>query len=389
MARNPLHTRLCDMLDIEYPIMLAGMGGMGGPVAGPELAAAVSNAGGLGVLGCAFLSAQKVQAMIRKTKSLTSKPFAVDTVLPSEIPQLGTTAEIKAELPTALKAESTSTSTSASTEQTDFVEKLKQELGIPELAGPGGYLSKMAEETIWTDAQFKEQLEVILEERVPVYAAGLGNPGPYVDEFHARGMKVIGMVGNVRTARRVASSGVDIIVAQGTEAGGHNSRVATMPLVPQVVDAVSPIPVVAAGGIGDGRGLVAALALGAVGVWCGTVFLATQEAIYEDYHKQRILESTEDDTVVSKVITGKRARYLKNRLIDAWDRSGLATLPMPLQPIAILPIMDSAYEARLADIVPAPAGQVCGMIRQLKPARQVVEEMVQGALKTLDALSPS
>jgi len=384
MAKNPLHTRLCDMLDIEYPIMLAGMGGMGGPVAGPELVAAVSNAGGLGVLGCAFLSAQKVQDMIRKTKSLTGKPFAVDTVLPSEVAQLGTTAEIKAELPTSLKAESTS----ASTEQTDFIDKLRQELGIPELKGPGGYLSKMAEETIWTDAQFKEQLEVILEERVPVYAAGLGNPGPYVDEFHARGMKVIGMVGNVRTARRVASSGVDIIVAQGTEAGGHNSRVATMPLIPQVVDAVSPIPVVAAGGIGDGRGLVAALALGAVGVWCGTVFLATHEAIYEDYHKQRMLESTEDDTVVSKVITGKRARYLKNRLIDAWDKSGLATLPMPLQPMVILPILDAAYEARTADIVPAPAGQICGMIQQLKPARQVVEEMVQGALKTLDALCP-
>jgi len=381
---NPLRTKLCDMLDIEYPIMLAGMGGMGGPVAGPELVAAVSNAGGLGVLGCAFLSAQKVKDMIRKTKSLTSKPFAVDTVLPSEVPQLGSTAEIKAELPTAFKADSPS----ASTEHTDFIEKLSQELGIPKLTGPGGYISKMAEETIWTDDQFKEQLEVILEERVPVYAAGLGNPGPYVDEFHVRGIKVIGMVGNVRTAQRVARSGVDIIVAQGTEAGGHNSRVATMPLIPQVVDAVSPIPVVAAGGIGDGRGLVAALALGAVGVWCGTVFLATHEAIYEDYHKQRILESTEDDTVVSKVITGKSARYLKNRLIDAWDKSGLPTLPMPLQPIALIPIIDSAYEMRLADVVPAPAGQLVGMIKELKPAKQVVEEMVAGALQTLERLSP-
>jgi NAD(P)H-dependent flavin oxidoreductase YrpB (nitropropane dioxygenase family) len=159
-----------------------------------------------------------------------------------------------------------------------------------------------------------------------------------------------------------------------------------MVLIPQVVDAVSPVPVVAGGGIGDGRGLVAALALGAAGVWCGTAFLATHEAIYEGYHKQKLLESTEDDTMVSKVITGKQARYLKNRLIAAWDRAGLPTLPMPMQSIAIIPILDGAYEANMADIVPAPAGQIVGMIKELKPAKQVVEEIVAGALQVLGRL---
>jgi NAD(P)H-dependent flavin oxidoreductase YrpB (nitropropane dioxygenase family) len=364
------------MLDIEYPIILAGMGGMGGPVSGPELTAAVSNAGGLGVLGCAFLQPEQIRDLIRQTRSLTDKPFGVDTVLPGEMPQSGTASEIKLELP------------AHHVEEASFVDKLMEELGIPEPKREGTVnLAEIAENTAWSADLFNEQIEVIIEERVPVYAAGLGDPGHWVDECHKRGIKVIGVVGHTRAARRVSKSGVDIIVAQGIESGGHTSRIATFPLVPQVVDTVAPIPVVAAGGIGDGRGLVAALALGAVGVWCGTVFVATQESIYEDYLKERIVNETEDDTVVSRVITGKRARYLKNRLIDAWEKSGQPTLPMPLQPMVIMPILDGAYDARMADIVPAPAGQITGMIKELKPAGQVVKDMVQGALQVLEGLS--
>ena len=378
MKRNALRTRLCDMLDIKYPIILAGMGGMGGPVSGPELVAAVSNAGGLGILGCAFLSPRKIDEMIRKTKSLTDKPFGVDTIIPPEVPLTGTTAEFKAELP--------SLAPSVSADESDVIEKLRKELGVPVPSGGQGYLTKIADDTVWSQEAFKEQVEVIIEHRVPVWAAALGDPAPYAKECHAKGIKIIGVVASVRGARRLVKSGADIIVASGTESGGHNSRIGTMVLIPQVVDAVSPIPVVAGGGIGDGRGLVAALALGAVGVWCGTAFLATFEAIFEDYHKQKILESTEDDTMVSKVITGKQARYLKNRLIAAWDKAGLPTLPMPMQSIAIIPILDGAYEAQMADIVPAPAGQIVGMIKELKPAKQVVEEMVAVALQVLAKL---
>jgi len=374
MAKNPLRTRLCDMLDIKYPIILAGMGGMGGPTSGPELVAAVSNAGGLGVLGCAFLSPRKIDEMIRKTKSLTDKPFGVDTIIPPEVPQTGTTAEFQAELP------------SVATDEPDVIEKLRKELGVPVPSGGRGYLANMAEDAIWSQEDFKRQVEVIMEHRVPVWAAALGDPAPWTKECHARGIKIIGVVASVRGARRLVRSGADIIVASGAESGGHNSRIGTMVLIPQVVDAVAPVPVVAGGGIGDGRGLVAALALGAVGVWCGTVFLGTFEAIYEDYHKQKILESTEDDTVMSKVITGKQARYLKNRLIAAWDKAGLPTLPMPMQSIAIIPILDGAYEAKMADIVPAPAGQIVGMIKELKSAKQVVEDMVAGALQVLEKL---
>ncbi len=378
MAKNALRTRLCDMLDIKYPIILAGMGGMGGPVSGPELVAAVSNAGGLGILGCAFLSPHKVEEMIRKTRQLTDKPFGVDTLLPPDIPLTGTTAELQAELP--------SLTHPAAADEPDVIEKLRQELGVPAPSGGKGYLGKIADDTVWSEEDLKRQVEVIMEYRVPVWAAALGDPAPYVKECHARGIKIIGVVASVRGARRLVRSGVDIIVASGAEAGGHNSRIGTMVLIPQVVDAVSPVPVVAGGGIGDGRGLVAALALGAVGVWCGTAFLGTYEAIYEGYHKQKLLESTEDDTMVSKVITGKQARYLKNRLIEAWDKARLPTLPMPMQSISIIPVLDGAYEANMADIVPAPAGQIVGMIKELKPAKQVIQEMVAGALQVLGSL---
>jgi nitronate monooxygenase len=374
MKQDALRTRLCDMLDIKYPIMLAGMGGMGGPVSGPELVAAVSNAGGFGVLGCAFLSPRKVDDMIRKTKALTDKPFGVDTIIPQEVPQTGTTVEMQAELP------------AVSTDEPDVIEKLRVELGVPKPSGGRGYLADMAEDTVWTHEAFNEQVEVILEHRVAAWAAGLGDPGPWIPACHARGIKVIGVIASVRGARRLVRSGADIIVASGTESGGHNSRIGTMVLIPQVVDAIAPVPVVAGGGIGDGRGLVAALALGAEGVWCGSAFLPTHEALFEDYHKHKILESTEDDTVVSKVITGKQARYLKNRLVEAWHNAGLPTLPMPLQPITIIPILDGAYEAKMADIVPAPAGQVVGMAKEIRPAKKVVEDMVAGALEALERL---
>jgi nitronate monooxygenase len=381
MAKDPLRTRLCEMFDIEYPVMLAGMGGISGPISGPELVAAVSNAGGLGVLGCVFMSPQDMDEMIRKTKSLTDRPFGVDTVLPAEVPRKGTTAEFKTDL------------FSLGREQEELVRRLVKELGVegPQTseaeAAPVTPISAQADDKAWSGDLFRQQIEVILEHRVAAYAAGLGDPGPFVDELHARGTKVIGVVGHVRAARRVAGAGVDLIVAQGTEAGGHNSRIATMPLVPQVVDAVSPVPVAAAGGIGDGRGLVAALALGAVGVWCGTVFTTTRESLFEDYLKQNIFNGTEDDTVVTKVFSGKRMRVMKNALVEAWDRSGVPALPMPLQSISILPLMDGAFKDRRADIIPTPAGQILGMVKGSKSARQVIENMMESARSVIAQLS--
>src|SRR5581483_10028139 len=260
MARYSLHTAICDILGIEYPVILAGMGPTagrgGGAAATAPLVAAVSNAGGLGVLGGAGSTPEELREEIRKVRSLTDKPFGVDLLLPSNLVRPVSPSPA---LPQRIGEGATDWRAQIPQEYWDAINGLKAQFGIPEVQregpAPGG--------GAW---RIEDQVQVVLDERVPVFASGLGNPAPYVPPCRDLGIKVIALVGNVKNARRVADSGADIVVAQGHEAGGHTGRIGTLALVPQVVDAVAPVPVVAAGGIGDGRGLAAALALGAHGV---------------------------------------------------------------------------------------------------------------------------
>ena len=361
MGRASLHTPLCDRLGIRYPILLAGMG----RISCPELAAAVSNAGGLGILGGAPLRAETLNEWIEQTRRLTSAPFGVDTLLPARVPRGGARGELKQRISEAHR---------------EFARRFKERHGIPEPARDG-----LAHELSWewTHDFFARQLEVIMDQRVPVYAAGLGDPSPFVPDFHARGVQVLGIAGNVKHVRRMHDGGVDVIVAQGTEAGGHNGRIGTMALVPQAVDAAGDTPVVAAGGIADGRGLAAALALGALGVWCGTVFCATHEAALSGFLKEAMLESDEEGTVVSRAVTGKPMRQLWNRWVDEFEASGLEPLPMPYQMLLSAPIMAGAGRVRAKDICATAAGQVVGMLHDVRPAAEVVREMVGQAAAIL------
>jgi len=355
MSRPVLRTELCHILDIEYPIILAGMG----EASGPELVAAVSNAGGLGILGAALLGGDDLVAAIEKIRKLTSKPFGVDTLLPSSVPGEGEIRAKRGELPT---------------KHFEFAREFKQRHDLPEPQHRWPRLSKDF---------FTKQIEIILEMRVPVYAAGLGNPASMVDTAHAQGMKVMAVAGNTKHVRRMREAGLDIIVAQGTDAGGHNSRIGTMALIPQAVDAAMPTPLVAAGGIADGRGLAAALALGACGVWVGTAFLATPESKIPQYQKEALLRASEEDTMVSKALTGKPSRHIKNLWSQEFDASGLAPLPMPFQGMISASIMLAAEENQRADVYSGFAGQVAGMIDQIRPAAKVVEDMVGQAHQIL------
>jgi len=200
-------------------------------------------------------------------------------------------------------------------------------------------------------------------------------------------MTIMAVIGAVRHARRVVEGGTDIVVAQGTEGGGHTGRIATMALVPQVVDAVAPVPVVAAGGIADGRGLVAALALGACGVWVGTRFVATKEAFGHDNYKLKIVESTEDGTVVTRAFTGKDCRVIKNRYAEQWeDRQG-ELKPFPYQMMVDSAKMDAAVIHGRTDLGIMPAGQISGAIHEVKPAGDVVREMMEEAEEVLARLA--
>ncbi len=233
----------------------------------------------------------------------------------------------------------------------------------------------------------REQVQAVLEERVALFAAALGEPGWVVPLASAAGTLVLGLAGSARNAQRQKAAGVDLIVAQGGEAGGHTGTVGTMVLVPEIVDAVAPLPVLAAGGIVDGRTVAAALALGAQGVWVGTAFLMSEESGLYPEHKRQIAAARSEDFVVTRAYTGKTARDVKNPLIERWERSGLSPLPMPLQWILWREVRAAALAAGRYDLLNNPAGQGGGRLRDVRPAAAIVEDLVRGAVEALDRLA--
>jgi enoyl-[acyl-carrier protein] reductase II len=319
-TRSALHTPLCDLLGIRYPICQAGMAF----VARSGLAAAVSSAGGLGVITAAHGTPAQLRDEIRRVRDLTDKPFGVDVLF----------ATIRV----------------AGDEVEQFTEQVKG----------------------WVDVTF--------EERVPVLIAGLGNPGPATAEAHKLGIKVMALCGNVKQARDHAANGVDVVIAQGHEAGGHTGRIGGMVLIPAVVDAVAPTLVVAAGGVADGRGLAASLALGAVGVWMGTRFIATHEAFGHDNYKKKIVAIDEEGTVVHRGATGKPCRAIRNDFTREWEKRTAEILPFPLQAQRVgFPAAIRAREEGDVEHGHAACGQSAGLISGIIPARDLIERMVAQA----------
>lgn len=376
MTRPTLRTEFCDRVGIEYPVVLAGMGpvaGTGSPTANAELVSAVSNAGGLGVLGGVGYSPDGLREEIRKIRSLTDKPFGVDLLLASTFliprgrPERPAAPAPPIQLPK---------------EHVEAVERIAKELDL-ELKkappGPGGMGSWIEEGKSWAGSQ----MEVVLEEEVPVFASGLGSPGPFAEALKANGTTVLALVGNVRGAQQVAAAGADYVVAQGTEAGGHTGRIGTLALLPQVMDAVAPTPVLAAGGIASGRALAGVIATGAVAAWCGTAFLVSEEANQPDLQKQRILDAQAEDTIVTRLYSGKTMRNISNPMIEAWEREGLMALPMGTQAMLIRDLEYSAREAGRHDLLMNAAGQTSGMLHSRRPAAEILEEMVTEAAEIL------
>lgn len=344
-----LRTPVCDLFGIEYPIFAAGMGG----VTLAPLAAAVSAAGGLGVLGATFHTPDQLREEIRAVRRTTDRPFGVDLLIPTDIPP-----DISARPIPPFPA---------------FLKDL-----LPEVEGLRG-----APPPPLTLELARAQVAVTLAERVPVLVSALGTPEWLVRDAHAAGTKVISLVGNVRQARRLAEIGVDCIVAQGLEAGGHVGTVTTVVLVPGVVDAVS-VPVLAAGGIGDGRGVAAALMLGAQGAWIGTRFLATVESSAHDNHKKRILDVDEEGTMVSRSYTGKPSRVLRNRFTARWKGHDAEILPMPWQRIWVEPLVAPAKAAGMVDLANFPTGQGAGAISDIPHAAEVFDRLVTETVQALE-----
>lgn len=357
-----LHSSICELFSIKYPIVLAGMG----DASTPELAAAVSNVGGLGVLGAAACGPAELREWIQRTRSLTSKPFAVDTLLPASVRRAAEGGQDEIYLSDLVPEYQ------AMARQFMIDQKLKK----APLAKPR---QALGEPTIFSKEFFEAQMAVIIEEKVPVYASGLGNPGPWMDQFRAYGAKVMAVVGAVRHAIQVKGSGLDAIVAQGHDGGGHNSPVGTMALIPQVVDAVGDLPVLGAGGITDGRGVAAAMMLGAQGAWVGSAFLVAEESGILPHQKQSIIDASEEGTVVSRSVTGKPARIIRSKWTEYWHNSNKQPLPMPYQGMVAGPVLRAGDHVGRGDINPGFAGQGIGMINKIRPAADIFADLVAGA----------
>lgn len=351
---SPLKTPLCDVLGIEVPIITAGMA----EAAGVDLAIAVSNAGGLGVMGCTMDSPEKLREKIRAVRQKCDRPFGVDLLLPPNVSlEMVKNEDLLDQIPAAHR---------------EYREKLRKMFNIASLAEGDHHV-------LGTGAL--EQLEVLFEEKVPVFVSGLGSPAFMMERARAQGMKVMGVVGNVKNARRVASAGVDAVIAQGSEGGGHTGLVGTFALLPQVVDAVAPMPVVAAGSVTDGRGLAAALVFGCQAVWVGTRFLASNEAAIPQWKKEAIVAATEESTVRSRSYTGKPARMIKNAWTEQWEKGGVEPLPMPLQGALINPLLNAV--SNRPDVQANAAGQGIGLIQDIKPAAEIVADMMRDAERAL------
>ena len=321
-----LHTRLCDFLGIEYPIICAPMGF----VTGPELAAAVSNAGRLGIMSFSGNPPEALRQEIRRLRKMTDKPFGVNLLLHYPV---------------------------------------------------------------------EEHVKVCIEERIPILSFFWGDPSPYVELEHAEGIKVFHQIGSVEAAQKAVKAGVDVIIAQGVEAGGHiEGEVTTVAIVPRVVDAVSPTPVVASGGIADARGLVAALALGAEAVAIGTLFLATEESNAHSIYKQKVLGASQKDTVRTTLFghgwPNAPHRTLRTPFVEEWlsqeergnesrpdepiiGETRIAGQPVPVQRFrGFPPSKDATGDIESMNFL---MGQGVGLVNEVKPAAEIVRELVDGA----------
>jgi nitronate monooxygenase len=346
-----LATSACQLLGITKPIILAGMGA----AASPALAAAVSNAGGLGVIGAADLTPDRLNEAIEQVRKATSQPFGVDTLIPSGNPETLTLDDMLQRIPEAY---------------VQAAREIRQEYGLPDIPMP--VLRP------WFSKDFhRSQMDVILAQKVPVYAAGLGNPAPFVDSLHKRGTIVLGLVGNVRNAEAVAAGGADAVVAQGYDAGGHTGNIGTLSLVPSVVAAVgNRIPVIAAGGISTGRALLAVLALGAGAAWIGTRFLATEEAGIPRGQRDQLLGLGSDDLTLTKYRTGKQAHIVRTPVFAEFERRGLPPLRMPEMRFLADLVFDAAEAAGRYDLAPSFAGQGVYALRSIQRATDVVDDLM-------------
>ncbi|MFG3256287.1 NAD(P)H-dependent flavin oxidoreductase [Streptomyces sp. NPDC048172] len=360
-----MQTELSSRLGVEHAVF--------GFTPFPAVAAALTRAGGFGVLGAVrYTSPDELRRDLDWMEAHTDGlPYGLDVVMPAKKVEGVTEADVEAMIPEAHR---------------QYVRETLAKHGVPEMpeGEEGGWRI-----TGWMENVARTQLDVAFDYPVKLLANALGPPPPdVVARAHERGIPVAALAGSARHARRHQEAGIDIVVAQGYEAGGHTGEIATMVLTPEVVRAVDPLPVLAAGGIGSGEQLAAALALGAQGGWLGSVWLTTVEAeMHSRALTRKLLAAGSGDTVRSRALTGKPARQLRTEWTDAWDDpEGPGTLPMPLQGLLVAEANSRIQRWEVEPLLGTPVGQIVGAMNSERTVREVLDELTRGFERAVSRL---
>ncbi|WP_129977218.1 nitronate monooxygenase family protein [Rhodococcus sp. Q1] len=367
-----MQTGLGKKFGIEYPIF--------GFTPSEHVAAAISRAGGLGVLGCVrFNDPDELDTVLTwMDENTDGKPYGVDIVMPAAVPTEGTAVDLDRLIPAEHRA---------------FVNRTLDELGVPPLSDDVGEASGVLG---WLHSVARSHVDVALAHRPALIANALGSPPKdVIDLAHDKGVPVAALAGAVEHAKRHVENGVDIVIAQGYEAGGHTGEIASMVLWPEIVDALGDsAAVLAAGGVGSGRQVAAALALGASGVWMGSYWLTTSEyklgaAAHGPSSIQRaLLGASSSDTVRSRIYSGKPARLLKTKWTEAWSKPDAPEpLPMPLQNILVSEAHQRMSAADDPEAVAMPVGQVVGRMNEIRPVAEIMADLVRGYDEAVDRLN--
>jgi NAD(P)H-dependent flavin oxidoreductase YrpB (nitropropane dioxygenase family) len=365
-----MQTELSKTLGVEHAVF--------GFTPFPAVAAAISRAGGFGVLGAVRYTApgELKRDLDWIEAHAEGRPYGLDVVMPAkkvEAPenQTLTEADVEAMIPA---------------QHRQFVRDTLAKFGVPELAEGETAGWRI---TGWMEQVARGQLDVAFDYPIKLLANALGSPpADVVARAHDRGVLVAALAGSARHARKHRDAGIDIVVAQGYEAGGHTGEIATMVLTPEVVEAVDPLPVLAAGGIGSGPQAAAALALGAQGVWLGSVWLTTTEAdLHSPALTRKLLAAGSGDTVRSRALTGKPARQLRTEWTDAWDDpSGPGALPMPLQGLLVAEAVSRIQKYEVEPLLGTPVGQIVGRMTGERSVQAVFDDLTRGFERAVDRL---
>ncbi|MEU7041964.1 nitronate monooxygenase family protein [Streptomyces varsoviensis] len=361
-----METELSKRLGIEHAIF--------GFTPFPAVAAAITRAGGLGVLGAVRYGAADDLArdLDWMQEHTGGRPYGLDVVMPAKKVEGVSEADIEAMIPPAHR---------------QFVAETLAKHGVPELAEGEASGWRI---TGWMEQVARGQLDVAFDYPIALLANALGSPpADVIERAHAHDILVAALAGSAHHARRHRDAGIDIVVAQGYEAGGHTGEIASMVLTPEVVEAVAPLPVLAAGGIGSGEQIAAGLALGAQGVWLGSLWLTTEEA---DLHSRaltrKLLAAGSGDTVRSRSLTGKPARQLRTEWTDAWDDPhSPGTLPMPLQGLLVAEAVSRIQKYEVDALLGTPVGQIVGRMNSERPVQAVFDDLTAGFERAIDRIN--